>query len=315
MSATLSRFENRGHVNSRASGGTTWNKIWFYARFLWRFVLLQKPEPLIYGIALTDRCNFNCLGCRVANTGRPDMTWEQLLSLMQNAWKRGFRELYFTGGEPMLWRSAGHTLKEVITAARQIGFFHIHVYTNSTHGLESSADLNWVSMDGLPATFELRRGQHFGQVEATLRSNANIKTAVIYVIDQNTRDGIEPFLRWVQQTRLPTLGVMFYFHTPYYGRDELFLNAAERAVIIDRLLASIRAGLPVLNSSAGLRALKSGNWPRRLAVARVVDVEGESICCRASDEVCADCGYAVCTEITECQQFHLNAVFRMLRYW
>ena len=25
------------------------------------------------------------------------------------------------------------------------------------------------------------------------------------------------------------LGVMVYFHTPYYGKDELYLDAAERA--------------------------------------------------------------------------------------
>ena len=34
---------------------------------------------------------------------------------------------------------------------------------------------------------------------------------------------------------------MFYFHTPYYGRDELFLTAEERAPILDRLLGCIRA--------------------------------------------------------------------------
>jgi uncharacterized protein YfaS (alpha-2-macroglobulin family) len=41
------------------------------------------------------------------------------------------------------------------------------------------------------------------------------------VIDSETVEGIEPFLQWVEQTRFPVLGVMFYFHTPYYGYDEL----------------------------------------------------------------------------------------------
>ena len=49
---------------------------------------------------------------------------------------------------------------------------------------------------------------------------------------------------------------MFYFHTPYYGIDELFLSAEERAPVIERLRGCIRAGLPVLNSHAGLRALE-----------------------------------------------------------
>jgi hypothetical protein len=170
-------------------------------------------------------------------------------------------------------------------------------------------------MDGLPGTFERRRGDHFPQVERAVRERSTGRVAIIYVIDRNTAGGIEPFLRWVQATKFPVLGVMFYFHTPYYGHDELFLTAEERAPIIDHLLDCIRAGLPVINSRAGLLALKSGNWPRRFPVAAVVDVDGESVCCRAADEVCADCGYAACTELTEFQRLRPSALLGMARYW
>jgi Fe-coproporphyrin III synthase len=292
-----------------------WSRLRFYTAFVWRFVVLQHQEPLIYGIALTDRCNLACRGCHVSNTGRPDMTWEQLVAAMRDAWRRGFRELYFSGGEPMLWHDSGRTIKDAVAEAKQIGFFHVHIYTNGLLGLEASADLVWVSMDGLPGTFELRRGNHFQQVESAVRMGSHPKVAVIYVIDRNTAQGVEPFLRWVIETNFPILGVMFYFHTPYYGYDELFLTAQERAPVIDRLIACIREGLPVLNSRAGLRALKSGNWPRRPGIASVVDVDGESVCCRAPDEVCEDCGYAACTELTEFQRLRLSAVLGMTRYW
>jgi MoaA/NifB/PqqE/SkfB family radical SAM enzyme len=297
------------------SRSTLWSRLSFYAAFVWRFVMLQRPEPLIYGVALTDRCNLACRGCHVSNTGRPDITWDRLVSAMQEAWNRGFRELYFSGGEPMLWRDAGHTLKEAVAEAKRIGFFHVHVYTNGLLGLEPSADLVWVSMDGLPGTFELRRGDHFHKVEHAVRTGAHSKVAVIYVIDRNTAPGVEPFLQWVNETEFPVLGVMFYFHTPYYGRDELFLTAEERAPVIDRLLDCIRLGLPILNSRAALLALKSGDWPRRPPIACVLDVEGESVCCRASDEVCPDCGYAACIELTEFQRLRPSAVLGMTRYW
>ncbi len=243
------------------------------------------------------------------------MTWEGLLDTLHNAWKRGFREVYFSGGEPMLWRDGEHTLEDAVTEAKRIGFFHVHVYTNGTLGLESSADLIWVSMDGLPGTFELRRGDYFHRVERAVREGMHSKIAIIYVIDRNTMDGIEPFLRWVRDTRFPVIGVMFYFHTPYYGYDALFLSAEERAPIIDRLLNCVRGGLPVINSRAGLLALKSGNWQRRFPISAVVDIDGESVCCRASDAVCTDCGYAACTELTEVQRLHPSAVLGMLRYW
>ncbi len=292
-----------------------WHRIRFYAPFAWRLVVLGRPEPLVYGIAITDRCNLSCCGCHVATTGRPDMTWDHLVASMENAWSRGFRELYLSGGEPMLWCDGKYTLKDVITEARRIGFFHVHVYTNGTLGLDASADLVWVSMDGLPGTFELRRGDHFYQVETGVREGKHPKFAIIYVIDRNTASGIEQFLRWVQETRFPVIGVMFYFHTPYYGRDELLLDAEERVPIIDRLLRCIRQGLPVMNSRAGLLVLKSGDWPRRVSVAYVKNIDGESVCCRASDNICPDCGYATITEIAESRRLRPSALLGALRYW
>lgn len=297
-------------------GGPSWlRRIGFYLPYAWRFVVLRRVEPLIYGIAVTDRCNFSCRGCTVANTGRPAMSWTQLAGALHAAYQRGFRELYLSGGEPMLWRDGARTLTEVIAEARRIGFFHVRVYTNGTAGLPASADTVWVSMDGLPDTFIQRRGDHFHQVERAVRSSGHPRIALIFVIDRATAGGVEPFLRWVRDSRLPVMGVMFYFHTPYYGYDELYLDSAERAAVIDALVGHIRAGLPVINSRAGLLALRSGNWRRRMPIASVLDVDGESVCCRAANTVCPDCGYAACTELTGLQRLRPSAVRGILRYW
>jgi MoaA/NifB/PqqE/SkfB family radical SAM enzyme len=290
-------------------------RLGFYARYVWRAVARHEVGPLIYGIAPTDRCNLSCRGCRVANTGRPDMTWNALLALMRNACTRGFRELYFTGGEPMLWHDGARFLDDAVAAARRLGLYHVHVYPNATLGLATAADLVWVSVDGLPGTYERRRGDHFAEVETAIRAPGHPATAVLYTIDRTTRDGTEPFLRWVQDSALPVKGVMFYFQTPYYGRDELYLDASERAPLIDELLACAHRGLPVRNSQAGLTALKSGDWPRRIRAAAVADVDGESVCCRASDECCDDCGYGACTEIVEALRLRPSAVAAMGRYW
>ena len=73
-------------------------------------------------------------------------------------------------------------------------------------------------------------------------------------------------------------------------------------------------GLPLINSRAGLKALASGDWPRRMPIALVADAEGESLCCRAADEVCPDCGYGACTEISEAQRLRPSAVLGMVKY-
>jgi MoaA/NifB/PqqE/SkfB family radical SAM enzyme len=286
-----------------------------YVPYAFRFMVLRRPDPLIYGVAVTDRCNLHCRGCTVSNTGRPSLRWDDLVAAMQDAHRRGFRELYFSGGEPTLWRDGDRDLEDAVSEARRIGFFHVPVYTNGTRGLPGSPDTVWVSMDGLPGIFELRRGDHFAEVERNVRASGHPRVAIIYVIDRYTASGVRPFLTWVRDTRFPVMGVMFYFHTPYYGYDDLYLDAEERSPLIDELRSCIRAGLPVLNSAAGLKALQTGRWPRRLPVASVLDVDGESVCCRAADEVCKDCGYAACTELTELQRLRPSAVRAMLRYW
>ena len=301
----------------RAAGkgaGTVDDRLAWYARYVWRATVRHEVDPLFYGVALTDRCNLRCTGCRIPAAGRPDLTWDALEALLRGAHRRGFRELYFSGGEPMLWRDGERTVDDAVRLARRLGYYHVHLYTNGTLGLESSADLVWVSVDGLPETYRLRRGEHFAEVEAAIRAPGHPRAAVLYVIDRTTRDGVEPFLRWVRDSALPVTGVMFYFHTPYYGYDRLYLDAEERAPVIDRLLASARAGLPVLNSRAGLLALRSGRWTRRTPAAAVADVDGESVCCRAPDWCCADCGYAACTEIVEALRLRPSAVLAMGRY-
>jgi MoaA/NifB/PqqE/SkfB family radical SAM enzyme len=215
----------------------------------------------------------------------------------------------------MLWRDGERTITDAVLEAKRVGFFHVHVYTNGTLGLDTAAEIVWVSMDGLEDTYAARKGAGFERVASAVRAGRSAgKTAIVYVIDRHTARGFEPFLRRVADERWPVLGVMFYFHTPYYGRDELFLAADERAPIIDEIQRLRRAGLPVINSAAGLRALKSGRWPRRDGTGWIVDVDGEYRCCRAADDVCPDCGYGACTEMTELRRLKPSALLGMARY-
>ncbi|HSK48127.1 MAG TPA: hypothetical protein VLA05_09020, partial [Coriobacteriia bacterium] len=83
---------------------------------------------------------------------------------------------------------------------------------------------------------------------------------------------------------------------------------------IEGLLEMKARGLPIINSRAGLEALASGDWTRRMPTALVADAKGESVCCRAGDEVCPDCGYGACTEIFAAQRLRPTAIAGMVRY-
>ena len=84
-------------------------------------------------------------------------------------------------------------MEDIVVEARRLGFFHVHVYTNGLQGLETSADMVWVSMDGLPGTFETRRGPWFDEVERAVRVGAHPRVAVIYTVDRHTAAGIPAF--------------------------------------------------------------------------------------------------------------------------
>jgi hypothetical protein len=108
---------------------------------------------------------------------------------------------------------------------------------------------------------------------------------------------------------------MFYFHTPYYGRDELFLDAGQRAAVIDGLLRLKREGLPVFNSAPALEALRAGSWPRPNRTWMVVDAQCEHVCCRyPSEDACRNCGYAACTELTAAQKLKPGALWNLMRF-
>ena len=108
---------------------------------------------------------------------------------------------------------------------------------------------------------------------------------------------------------------MFFFHTPYYGVDELLLSPEQKEAAMGTLLACKKEGLPVLNSRAGLQAIRSGDYPHPTRLFWVVDIEGQYPCCRTfkQPEVCRECGYSTCAEIVLMRSLNPEALLTMLR--
>jgi Fe-coproporphyrin III synthase len=287
-----------------------------YLRFAYNFWLLRRQMAFVLGLVITDQCQLSCLDCRVANTGQPSLSLDKIRNMLDEGYRRGYRELYLEGGEPFLWKDGRWCLDDVIRYARRCGYHHVHIYTNGLSRLETQADLVWVSVDGLIKDYTRLRGRHFNQVMTNIRKADRSKLGIVYTVNTVNQDGIEKFLKYVARERLARLGVIFYFHTPYYGKDWLFLTATERSQIIDRLIYYKKIGLPVFNSYGGLRDLKSGKWPRPNSIWAVADRNGFHPCCRfCSPETCNDCGFSACTEITAAQKFSLSAIQSLARLW
>ncbi|MFI5384929.1 MAG: radical SAM protein [Fimbriimonadales bacterium] len=287
--------------------------LWDYAVFGVDFFILRQNRPFVIGLVTNDTCNLHCAHCRVANMRRSNMSFEDIRQHLNKHYKEGARFLYLEGGEPYLWRDGTRRLQDVIDLARAIGYLRVHLYTNGTIPLTARPDFTWVSIDGLAESYERIRGISLDRVLRNLRPFKQ-RFAVVFVVNTVNCLEVEAFLRFVQM-EFPKTGVMFFFHTPYYGFDHLFLSPDQKRQAIQTILRCKAAGLPVLNSRAALNAILTGNYFHPTNLWRVVDETGEYQCCRAigQPEVCEHCGYSTCAEIVLSRSLNLDALRTMLR--
>jgi MoaA/NifB/PqqE/SkfB family radical SAM enzyme len=287
------------------------SRAWSMARFGLDFAVLRRDRPFVLGVAVTDRCNLRCRHCRVWRSHGPHMPFASIGSILRRFHARGSRLLYLEGGEPYLWREGTRRLPDVLELAREVGYLRVHVYTNGTLPVTAPADFTWISADGLHDTNYALRGSSLDAVLENARLCATPK-ALLFTVNALNRDELLPFLAFAHET-LPGVRVMFQLHTPYYGIDELLLDAASRNAVVDTLIECRRVGLPVMNSVPGLERLRpaAGSGPKNLWC--VVDGQGEYPCCRALGDpaVCEHCGYAACEEILLVRNFSPRAIASM----
>lgn len=291
------------------------NQALSFSKSAFDFFVLRKEMPYILGLVITDVCNLDCVHCRVANTHRSHMSYEEIEGHLTRYFARGARFLYLEGGEPYLWRDGDHDLTDIVALGKRIGYLRVHVYTNGTRPLTATPDITWVSIDGLPDTHRKIRGASLDPVLSHIRAYEK-PLAVIYTVNSVNRTEVGPFLEFFQ-AMFPRRKVMFFFHTPYYGVDELLLSPQEKRNSIQKLLECKKAGLPVLNSADGLRAMANGGSQGPMKISYVVDQTGEYPCCRASDnpEVCAQCGYSSGVEIEQLRSLRPGVLREALRWY
>jgi len=288
------------------------SQAWSMAHFGLDFAVLRRDRPFVLGLAVTDRCNLRCRHCRVWKARGQHMSLAAIAAALRRFHARGARFLYLEGGEPLLWHDGEQRLPDLVGLARRLGFLRVHLYTNGTLPIDTPADFVWISADGLHETNLALRGSNLGQVLDHARACAARK-AMIFTVNSVNGGDIRPFLQLVSGS-LPGVPVMFNFHTPYYGRDELFLDEDRRGQAVDLLLDCKDAGLPVMNSRPGLERLRPGHGSGPRGLWYVVDGNGEYRCCRVlgDDAVCRHCGYAACEEILLARDFDPRAVAGML---
>jgi MoaA/NifB/PqqE/SkfB family radical SAM enzyme len=233
----------------------------YAVNYLVKTKIFRREIPFIGGLVINEKCNLSCKQCDVSNRNLPDLTYEDIKRGLQVLYNRGIRSVFIEGGEPFLWRDVGYRLEDIVKLARKIGFQLVSVYTNGTFPINVSTDSIFVSLDGLKETNNKLRGNVFDKVIQNIKESKHPNIIINFTINSVNQSEIERFceeMGKIKQVR----GIFFYFHTPYYGFDELFVNLDEKRKIIKRIIALKRKGYKIFNSLACLKGVYNDNWPR-----------------------------------------------------
>ncbi len=277
--------------------------------------IFKKDTPLICGLVVTDRCNLQCRHCRVANRGKKDLSFEEAKTAICSFYEEGGRTLYLEGGEPLIWRDGQYRLEDIVEYSRNMGFLTVIIYTNGTIPINTLADTVFISVDGLQESHDFLRGETFDRIMQNIRDSKHPSLYINYTINSYNREEIRGFCEYIDEIN-HIRGVFFYFHTPYYGYDELYIEPDERNKILLELL-SYKKKYKILNSRAGLKSALRNDWKRPLDICRVYENGITYPCCRFPDEpeLCRDCGYLSYTEIDQTLKLKPSAIMNALKYF
>jgi len=286
---------------------------------LLKLKVFKKKLPVVGGLILNEKCNLNCLQCRVANRKNiPDLTFNEVEKGLKKLYQKGIRLLYIEGGEPFLWKDGKQNLQDCIDCAKNLGFLWISVYTNGTFPLDIECDVLYVSLDGLKKTNNYLRSKGKNTYDRVIRNiqKSNHKNIIInYTINKINKFELEKFCKQMKKIK-KVKGIFFNFHTPYYGVDKLFIKQSEKNLIIDQIINLKKKKYKILNSFNGLKSIKENNWERPSSLCLLFANNKFFKCCRAigNNKICKQCGYLMYAEIDNIYNLKFGSIFEAFNY-
>lgn len=275
--------------------------------------LFRRRRPLLGGFKLTHRCTLRCRMCPFWHQPADDIPYPQALTTLDRLQALGVRILIFEGGEPFLWHDGPYRLDDLVREAKQ-RFFRVGVTTNGTLPLESNADVIWVSIDGFQETHDTFRGPSFERIITHIDRSSHPRIYAHITIHRANVDEIPALVRYLSDH---VRGITIQFYYPYPGSEDLSLSWPKRRHVLDQLIQLKRAGYPILDSTAALRALKTNRWrcyPWLIASAEPDGTVRQGCYLQGRAEIaCAQCGFAAHTEMSLAFAGNPGAIWAGLR--
>lgn len=270
--------------------------------------LFKQKRPLLAGFKITYRCNLKCRSCPFWKYKTDDISYEKALKIMDKFYEHGVRLLIFEGGEPFLWRDGKYKFENLIHYARQ-RFFRTCITTNGTLPLESSADIIWVSIDGLKETHELNRGTCFDKIIANIDSSSHPNLLANITITRLNHHEIPELIKFLEPK---VKGITIQFYYPFPNSEDLSLTEKERINVLHELIELKRKGFPILDSTATLQVLKRNTWRCHDWLIANAEPDGRiNVGCYLKDRAeisCDKCGFAAHAEISMAYSWNWEAI-------
>lgn len=284
-------------------------------KYLAQYKILGVEKPLICGLVLHNTCNLKCMHCTIHGHKTMKMSFEEAKNVIDKFYDKGGRCLYLEGGEPLIWNENGHGPEDIIQYAKNKGYLSTIVYTNGTVSLNSKADTIFVSIDGMPENHNRIRGNSFERIIRNIRDSDHASIFVNYTINSINKNDIEDFCRFIDSEE-KIRGVFFYFHTPYYGMDELYIGDSEKIEILNQLI-ELSGKHKILNSKPGLRRALKNDWRKKMKICQVYEGGKYYDCCRENHVpgLCDNCGYLSYAEIHESLKLKPGTLLNALKYF
>ncbi len=287
----------------------------FGIRYLINYWFNGDTQPLICGLVLHNKCNLRCRHCTIVDRPEATMKFKEAVDVIDSFYADRGRCLYLEGGEPFIWQDNAYTMEDVVQYAKKKGYYAVIIYTNGTRSLESDADTIFVSVDGRKQTHDSLRGKSFDRIMENIQKSSHSSIYINYTINSVNKSDVAKFCEYVDN--IPQIkGTFFYFHTPYYGYDELNLDVPTKKDILLKIL-KLKKKYKILNSIAGLNSAIRNDWRKNLKICKVYEDGKFYNCCRESKngEVCAECGYLSYAEIDQTIKFKPSAILNALKYF
>lgn len=287
----------------------------YFALFGIKTILLNKKDPILGTVIVTDKCNLKCRHCSVNNITAVIHPYDQILREMRQLYDMGVRILFFCGGETFLWRDGDKTLRDLVIEAKQMGFLIVNVVTNGTFRIDlPEANLILLSLDGDRERHNAIRGNTYDTILENVR-NATADNICFYMaINQINKGAVESVCRTVMETK-NVRAVSFNFHTPYPDTRELALSKAEKAECCGVIARMMREGAPVFNLKSAFPYLIDNSFPTPCHQCVVIEDGKVSTCGRCIDVpgLCGECGYFFVAEYTLLFRGKPKILMEMLR--